>query len=100
MNRRKFLSFATLGAVSVPVLAVSSEARESSNEADAPVDENVLSIRAGVKEREKVNTGNVGDIQFFQDKYTEHKKVNISVGRDGNLWVKTQDGAWKRVVTA
>ena len=27
------------------------------------------------------------------------KQVSISVGDDGNLWLKRKDGEWKRVVT-
>lgn len=28
-----------------------------------------------------------------------NKYLHMSVGRDGNLWLKSADGDWKRVVT-
>jgi len=31
--------------------------------------------------------------------YDPDKQVSMAVGDDGNLWVKSKDGQWKRVVT-
>jgi hypothetical protein len=90
MNRRGFLSVITMGAVAVPAAAMGVKA--SSNPSDAPISGTTLSIKNGVK---KSNNSSV----FFEDQYEEYKTVNMSVGKDGNLWIKTEDGQWKRIVT-
>lgn len=72
MNRRSFFSFLPL-APAVAGAAIISEAQAK----ETPVD------------------GNRGTIQLR----TAHGNVNMAVGRDGNLWLKTATGNWKRVVT-
>lgn len=89
MNRRGFLSVITMGAVATPVAAMG--IKESSDPSDAPIGDMNLSIKSGVK---KSNSN-----AFFQDQYEEYKKVDMAVGKDGNLWIKTEGGKWKRVVT-
>jgi hypothetical protein len=90
MNRRGFLSVITIGAVAAPAAAMGVKA--SSDPSDAPISDTTLSITSGVK---KSNNSSV----FFHDQYEEYKTVNMSVGKDGNLWIKTEDGHWKRIVT-
>ena len=89
MNRRGFLSVITMGAVAAPAAAMG--IKESSDPSDAPISDMTLSIRSGVKKS--------NDQPFFQDQYEEYKSVNMAVGKDGNLWLKKEDGQWKRIVT-
>ena len=90
MNRRGFLSVITMGAVATPVAAMG--IKEASDPSDAPISVEHLSIRSGTKESNNNSS-------FFNERYTEHKTVNMAVGKDGNLWIKTESGQWKRVVT-
>jgi len=92
MNRRGFLSVITMGAVAAPAAAMG--IKESSDPSDRPISEQVLSIRSGVKEKKTSNEG-----FHFEDQYEEYKQVSMAVGKDGNLWLKTEDGQWKRIVT-
>ena len=89
MNRRGFLSIISLGAVSAPVLAMGVKA--SSDPSDAPISDMTLSIKSGVKESDSYVS--------LRDQYKEYKSVHMAVGKDGNLWIKTESGQWKRVVT-
>ena len=90
MNRRGFLSVMTMGAVTAPAVAMG--IKESSDPSDAPISEEHLSIRSGTKESNNNSS-------FFNERYTEFKTVSMAVGRDGNLWLKTENNEWKRVVT-
>jgi len=99
MNRRGFLSVMTLGAVAAPAAAMGVKA--SSNPADAPISDMTLSITSGVKKKMPKDPIQVGDLSFYgnEDRYEEYKNVDMAVGNDGNLWIKTESGQWKRVVT-
>lgn len=72
MNRRKLFSFLPLA----PVLASAVVIREA-QASEKPEDSMFHTLR--------LNTSN--------------KSVNLSVGRDGNLWIKSDTSDWKRVVT-
>lgn len=72
MDRRSFFSFLPL-APAVVGASVVSEAQASEKPADSKY----------------------GTIQLR----TGHGHVDMSIGRDGNLWLKTAKGQWKRVVT-
>lgn len=89
MNRRGFLSVLTMGAVAAPAAAMGVKA--SSDPSDAPIGDMTLSINSGVKKSDSY--------VFLQDQYEEYKKVDMAVGKDGNLWIKTENGQWKRLVT-
>ena len=103
MNRRGFLGVLTLGAVATPAAAMG--IKESSNPSDGPISAEHLSIRSGVKAK-TTKTSNEGfridangGLHFAEDQYEEYKQVSMAVGKDGNLWLKTENGQWKRVVT-
>lgn len=72
---------------------------ESSSDKDGPIDENVLTFQAGTKLKPKKPTYSSYVIQPSFNQYEEYKTVKMSVGQDGNLWMKTEDGPWKRIVT-
>lgn len=72
MNRRKLFSFLPLA----PALAAAAVVTESQAE-EKPEDSMFHTLR--------LNTSN--------------KSINLSVGRDGNLWIKSDTSDWKRVVT-
>jgi len=103
MNRRGFLSVMTMGAVATPAAAMG--IKGSSDPSDAPISDHVLSIRSGVKAKatktsnEGIRIGADGGFHFAEDQYEEYKSVNMAVGKDGNLWLKTESGQWKRIVT-
>lgn len=72
MNRRKLFSFLPL----VPVLASAAVIREA-QASEKPEDTKPTTIRLT----------------------TNTKSIDMSVGRDGNLWLKPEGSDWKRVVT-
>ena len=103
MNRRGFLSVITMGAVAAPAAAMG--IKELSDPSDGPISAQHLSIRSGVKAKAK-KTSNEGfrinadgGLHFAEDQYEEYKQVSMAVGKDGNLWLKKEDGQWKRIVT-
>jgi hypothetical protein len=93
MNRRGFLSVITMGAVATPAVAMG--IKESSDPSDGPISAEHLSIRSGVKEKKTSNEGSF----FAENRYEEYKQVGMAVGKDGNLWLKKEDGQWKRIMT-
>ena len=97
MNRRKFFSFLPLA----PVLVAAAVVSESQAE-DKPADENANTLRLmGMKKSTKEPYYNHNAIMYLGKPYevddTTH--VTMAVGQDGNLWLKSVDGDWKRVVT-
>ena len=102
-NRRnllRYLSFGAVGAAAPAVVHAKTEEKKivSDVEKDGPICTETLSIRNGTKMKPKEPT-NDNALVFIGDNYTEHKQVAMSVGQDGNLWLKTENGIWKRVVT-
>lgn len=71
MNRRKLFSFLPLA----PVLASAVVIKEAQADEKPESDRNILSL------------------------HVNNKYLNMSVGKDGNLWLKPDGGDWKRVVT-
>ena len=71
MNRRDFFPFLSLA----PVLAAAAVVTESQAEEKPENNKQLLTLNLN------------------------NKNLHMSVGRDGNLWLKTATGDWKRVVT-
>ena len=71
MNRRKLFSFLPL----TPVLASAVIIKEAQADEKPAGDRQLLTLN-------------------LNEKY-----LHMSVGKDGNLWLKTEKGDWKRVVT-
>jgi hypothetical protein len=97
MNRRKF--FALLPAAPVALVTWPAEAKASPD--DAPRD----GERSLVLQSTEVSTPLTLKKEDGSNRYMEISmpkevsRVSMAVGRDGNLWLKGNDGEWKRVVT-
>jgi hypothetical protein len=102
MDRRgmlRLLSFGAIGA-SVPVAAHATKMpRMSDADKDGPICVETLQIQSGTKKKTVKKAEFDGGISFWGPEYEEHKQVAMAVGKDGNLWLKTESGVWKRVVT-
>lgn len=101
MNRRGMLRIMSFGAIgaSVPIAAHATKTPVVADaEKDGPICAETLILRSGTKKRD-VKLSNFNDVCFFGNDYGEYKQVSMAVGKDGNLWLKTEGGDWKRVVT-
>ena len=103
MNRRGMLRMLSFGAISAsaPAAAYATKMpRVSDVEKDGPICAETISIQSGTKKKMPVKKAEFeGGISFWGQEYEEHKKVDMAVGQDGNLWLKTDNGKWKRLVT-
>lgn len=103
MNRRGFLRTLSLGGIGVSATTgavIGNVAYDSipDVERDGPVDENQnITIRTGTKLKQR--PPELSEYYIWQDQYEEYKETKLAVGKDGNLWVKTEDNRWRRVVT-
>ena len=96
MNRRSLFGALALS----PLMAVAAFAKEEKLEG-APLNNSVNLTLLGVKkpDGEMMRLSN-GPIMFnTMPQYDPDKQVSMAVGDDGNLWVKSKNGVWKRVVT-
>ena len=99
MDRRAFFSFLPLA----PVLAAAAVVTES-QAGEKPADNNANTLRLmGMKKRTNQPYDNRKAMMFLGEtpRYIvdENTHVTMAVGRDGNLWLKSAEGDWKRVVT-
>lgn len=100
MNRRKLFSFLPMA----PVLVAAAVVTESQAE-EKPADNNANTLRLmGMKKNTNQPYNDRSAMMFLgpsAPKYVvdDNTHVTMAVGRDGNLWLKTADGDWKRVVT-
>jgi hypothetical protein len=96
MNRRDLFGFLPLA----PVLVAAAVISESQAE-EKPADNNANTLRLMGMKKNKEPYYNDKAIMYLGTPYevddTTH--VTMAVGRDGNLWLKSADGDWKRVVT-
>lgn len=99
MERRRFINLLSFGVVgaAAPTAALATKQPVKSDPKDAPICVETLSLRNGTKPKPKPVDNN--KFMFYTDGYEEYKQVSMAVGRDGNLWLKTEQGEWKRVVT-
>lgn len=100
MDRRSFFGFLPLA----PVIAGAAIVTQSQAE-EKPADNNANTLRLmGMKKNTKEPYNDRNAMMFLgpcASKYVidEHTHVTMAVGRDGNLWLKSAEGDWKRVVT-
>jgi hypothetical protein len=103
MERRNFLRFASFGMIgaAAPTAAMAANEKKviSNSELDGPICTETLQIQSGTKKKTVKRAEFDGGISFWGPEYEEHKQVAMAVGQDGNLWLKTEDGKWKRIVT-
>ena len=91
MNRRKFFSFLPLAPAAMMV-----EGAKAETESMAPNENSGISITLqGSKPRKKVSNQ---FLKYYSQEIDPDRKVSLSVGQDGRLWLKTNDGQWQRVM--
>jgi hypothetical protein len=96
MNRRDLFGFLPLA----PVLVAAAVISESQAE-EKPADNNANTLRLMGMKKNKEPYYNDKAIMYLGNNYVpdDTTHVTMAVGRDGNLWLKSADGDWKRVVT-
>lgn len=70
---------------------------KSNCETEGPLCTKTFGIQNGTKLKYQKPTNS--EYCLFTEQYEEYKQVSMAVGRDGNLWLKTEGDNWKRVVT-
>lgn len=91
MNRRKFFAFLPIA----PAALMIEGARASSSE--GPWDGQPTLSLSGQKKPEPFEHKN--QIVLGHGIADPNKRVDMAVGRDGNLWLRSKDQEWKRIVT-
>ena len=94
MNRRSFFAFLPL-APFVAAGSVEAQAKPDIS-AGAPRDNEMKITIQGSTDR-PIGNKYIGN--FTMSEPDPSRNVAMSVGEDGNLWLKSQKGQWKRVVT-
>ena len=96
MDRRKFFSFLPLGAV-VAGAAILSE----SNKDEKPSgDRGLLSLHSyDDTPKERFRIGSDHSFMITPINQNPSNAVDLSVGKDGKLWLRSSGEDWKRVVT-
>ena len=95
MNKRDFFKFLALSPVVVP-LATVAHAREG----DEPIDgAAILSICGGQQLAPRKMIADNELMLIDMQTYDPNKRVDITVGNDGHLWIRSNKDQWKRVVT-
>lgn len=92
MNRRKFFSFLPIAPAALMV-----EGAQAEEVNLAPTDKTIKISMMASKHVPQPKNG----LYSLHNKYVSDpsKQVSLSVGEDGNLWIKSNDNPWKRVAT-
>ena len=91
MNRRQFFAFLPIAPAALMI-----EGAQASTKCDQPRSDEITLSLSGTKAKKAQNSTSI----FAQ--YAEsdpNKRISMAVGEDGNLWLKTAKGEWKKVVT-
>ena len=93
MNRRKFFAF-----LPVAPVAFMAEGAKADNKDQQPHDSELTLSISGHKPPKPVKMSNsmTGMILPYRESTNQ---VSMAVGQDGKLWLKTNCGEWKKVVT-
>lgn len=78
MNKRDFFKFLAVSPIAIPVTAIA-----MAREGDEP-ERNLLTLQMQ---------------KALWRPETSDPQLDMSIGRDGELWVRSRGGEWKRVVT-
>jgi hypothetical protein len=92
MNRRSFFKFLPIAPV-----ALATEGAQACNVDYAPPKGQVHITLQGSKPSNRSANTSLGFGYLNEPDLT--RQVSMGVGEDGNLWLKTTKGEWKRVVT-
>ena len=90
MNRRSFFKFLPIAPV-----ALAAEGARASNADYAPPKGQTHITLQGSKPSNRSPTS----LGFGMNEPDLNRQVSMGVGEDGNLWLKTAKGEWKKVVT-
>jgi hypothetical protein len=90
MNRRSFFKFLPIA----PVALVADGARAASS-IDAPAKGQMHLTLQGSKPSNR----SPNSLGYGLPESDPTKQVSLSIGQDGNLWLKSKNGEWKRVMT-
>lgn len=96
MNRRSLFGVIALS----PIMAVEAFAKEKPT--GEPLEDSVKMTLMGVKKKDgtMMYLGNGSSMTLGNfPQYDPNKQVSLAVGEDGNLWLKSKDGEWKRIAT-
>lgn len=96
INKRDFFKFLAVAPIAAPMTAVA-----MAREGDEPEAHEVNITLHGLSPPRKVDTNypHIGGMSFNLMQEDPNRRVTMSVGKDGNFWIKTVQGGWKRVVT-
>ena len=96
MNRRGLFAAFALS----PFIAVNAIAKPKP-EGEPHDQQTSLTLSASKPQKLKTNVGSSGSFLMMDGWATNDpdKQVSMAVGEDGNLWLKSKGGEWKRVVT-
>ena len=101
MNRRSFFAFLPLA----PFVLVSTAKAETKPDISEgkPIPEATRITIQGTKKREVKTYGSSGSSLtiggWSMGEADQSKNLHMAVGDDGHLWLKANNGDWKRVVT-
>jgi|SRR5210317_2175665 len=96
MNRRKFLSVFSLGAVSAPVLAMKTISEEpKTDQSMAPEGP----VHLQLSRQKEITQKNINPNVFYIKQYENVGGVDLGVGQDDHLWIRPKGGEWKRLKT-
>jgi len=96
MNRRSLFGVIALSLL----MAIEAFAKEKPT--GEPLEDSVKMTLMGTKKKDgtMMYLGNGSSMTLGNfPQYDPNKQVSLAVGEDGNLWLKSKDGEWKRVVT-
>ena len=91
MNRRNFFAFLPIAPVALMIDGARAAAKDQQ-----PLDGDLTLTIQGSKRYMNRDPNSLGYGLPVAD---PHKKVSMSIGQDGNLWLKPMNGEWKKVVT-
>jgi hypothetical protein len=88
MNRRSFFKFLPVA----PVVLIIEGARAAT--VDQAPDHNIMTLTPLKKSDYKPDS-----LRYWMSENDMSRELNISVGQDGKLWIRSKNDVWKRVLT-
>ena len=97
MDRRKFLSVFSLGAVSAPVLAMKTIGEEPKTDKSMAPNNGIANLN--LTRQNPIEQKNLDPNALYFPQYETVGSVELGVGQDDHLWIRPQGGEWKRLKT-
>ena len=95
MNRRKFFAFLPVA----PMALVAEGARAVAASQAPPSNEFNMTLMGAAPRNKNKNEHGPAEFKFTSFQSDPSKAVSMAVGEDGELWLKSKDKQWKKVVT-